>query len=489
MAHVTDEYSALSPEVRMQLALQHNVRSADGLADGLNKGGELKVIVRDGDADDAWHSNVEISANPTTNIKYLYIYFTKGEDRLIVSVNAADENDVCARHLNSQHHSPESSVWKLFSLKTNRQSHKCVVLNHSYPGREYVRFDASASTTDLRAAADDQSTKNHTRAFFNLNEFERNVRFCLEGFSAGYQSMDIYGNLSEDEPDSTYSSKRGADGERRRLSRREYLSTKEYRDGEPIFYPSALELRYEEIPLYYTWETKEAEWRRRSHPHYAEDVVTRVAVIRPSAGDLFYMRLRLLYACCKGATGYEDLMTAHRHDESKANVLCDSFQQACIEEGLVADDSEWEHCLHDAAGLKCGKSLRSLFVIILMNCEPQHPDKLWEQFKDELSADIARRNYRDHPTASEPTTTRRCGRSAKSCTSSRRRRQTLAECKLPAVDESDCPISGEVAEIRAERLLHEDREEELKRARTPRSRPRTRARRKCGARSEPTSMR
>ena len=53
--------------------------------------------------------------------------------------------------------------------------------------------------------------------------------------------------------------------------------------------------------------------------------MTRLAVIRPSAGNLFYMRLRLLYGCCKGATSYEDLMTAHRHDDAKANVRCDSF--------------------------------------------------------------------------------------------------------------------------------------------------------------------
>lgn len=133
--------------------------------------------------------------------------------------------------------------------------------------------------------------------------------------------------------------------------------------------------------------------------------------------------------------------------------------QACIEEGLVADDSEWEHCLHDAAGLKCGKSLRSLFVIILMNCEPQHPDKLWERFKDEFSADIARRNFRDHPTASDYNEALRQVRDELQEFPSPK---TLAECKLPAIDESDCPISSEVAEVRAERLLHEDREDELK---------------------------
>ena len=138
-------------------------------------------------------------------------------------------------------------------------------------------------------------------------------------------------------------------------------------------------LRYEQIPEYYTWENKEGKWKRRSNPHHATDLVTRLAVLRPSAGDIFYMRLRLLYDCCKGATSYMDLMTAHRHDGSQADVPCATFQQACIEEGLVADDSEWEHALEDAAMLRCARSLRTLFVEILMNCEPQHPDKLWER--------------------------------------------------------------------------------------------------------------
>ena len=336
MADVTEEYATLSPEVRMQLALQHDVRSTDALAALLAKGGELKVIVRDGDADDAWHSNVEISANPTTNIKYLYIYFSKGEDRLIVSVNAADENDECARHLNSQHHSPESSVWRLLSLKTNRQSHTCFVLMLSYPGKEYIRFDASASAADVRTAAAEQTKKNHTFAFFELNKWEATLRFRLEVTNARDRSQLINGDFSSDEPNSPLSNKRDGDGNRQRLLLREYLGTKGYRDGKPIFHLSACELRYEEIPLYYTWETKQAEWRRRSSPHYAEDVVTRLAVIRPSAGDLFYMRLRLLYDCCKGATSYEDLMTAHRHDASKANVSCDTFQQVQIDSNSTA---------------------------------------------------------------------------------------------------------------------------------------------------------
>jgi len=80
-----------------------------------------------------------------------------------------------------------------------------------------------------------------------------------------------------------------------------------------------------------------------------------IAVIKSSAGDIFYMRHRLLYPCCKGAESYRDLRTAFRDDATKSKV-CETFQLACIEEGLVSDDSEWEHTLEDAA-LYCARVL------------------------------------------------------------------------------------------------------------------------------------
>ena len=224
-------------------------------------------------------------------------------------------------------------------------------------------------------------------------------------------------------------------------------------------YPPAAELLYEQIPEYYTWDRKHAAWRRRKTPHHDTQVVSRIAVVRPSAGDIFFMRLRLLYPCCKGATSYADLCTAHRHDSSTPNQTCASFQEACIAEGLVADDSEWRAAMLEGVGLKCGASLRSLFVEILMNCEPQKPDELWEEFKDELASDIAYANGRaESPSAVDLNEALRRIRDELQDFPAPK---TLAECKLPAVDESSHPASSEVAEIRAERLLHENRQAQL----------------------------
>ena len=395
--------------------------------------------------DDAWHSNVEISSNPTANIKYLYLYFCKGEDRLIVSVadDAEDEDDgavnECKQHLNSQHYSPESSIWKLLGLKMNRQSHRCETLQLTYQGREYIRFDANASAQDVEASAEAQTGHNHTQAFFTLNADEARMFFRPEaGAPSSVKSVDIDGN-----PSSTCRPTH-------ELTHRAYLGYLGPTASD--LHPHAAELKYDELPYYYTYNVKAARWCRRSSPHKALDVVTRVAVIKPSAGDLFYMRLRLLYDCCKGCKSYEELRTVN-------SEVCDTFQEACIRDGLVADDAEWHTVMLEADQHIRPKGLRSLFVEILMNCEPQRPDELWEAFKDMMSADVAHENGRSGaPNDADRNAALLCIRDELQDFPGSK---TLAECKLPEVDESVLPASYLSAEERAERLLFENRQHVL----------------------------
>ena len=40
-----------------------------------------------------WHANTEISANTTANVKYLYYYCTKGEDRNVASIRRKQTDD------------------------------------------------------------------------------------------------------------------------------------------------------------------------------------------------------------------------------------------------------------------------------------------------------------------------------------------------------------------------------------------------------------
>ena len=64
-------------------------------------------------------------------------------------------------------------------------------------------------------------------------------------------------------------------------------------------------------------------------------------------------------------------------DERTLNVHFTSLHRS-------AGHSRWGHVELDLRALQtCGASLRSLFVEILMNCEPQKPDELWAEFKRE----------------------------------------------------------------------------------------------------------
>ena len=486
------QYESLSPEVRRQLA-NVNVRDAAGLAAkfaGMARDGtmdrsapKLKFVEHAGDEEDSWHANVEISSNPTSNIKYLYLYFCKGEDRLVISVRRKQQerqkdhnpNDECQRHLNGQHHSPESSVWRLLSLPMHGQSHRCEQLHLVFPGQQHIRFDPNSSSANVQTAADAKQQKNHTQGFFNLNQREAMLRFPVDGH-------DVLPALSERPSsalsltvDSQWSDeavnvhlhglvKRGR-GSRTGAPLRleEYLGSIRFDRGTRILHPSASALKYEDVPIYYTWTQKTGVWERRSRPHKEENLVTRISVVQPAAGDVFYMRLRLLYASA-GCQSYEELRTVASAEGSSR--LCDTFKEACIADKTVHDDSEWDEAMADGESLRSAGMLRSLFVQILMNCEPHEPGKLWERYKEAMAADIALRNGRgDAPSASDENQALREVRNELQAYPAFK---SLKACGLPEIDDGDVPASEEVSEIRLERLLHENKEEQLQEMATSR---------------------
>ena len=57
--------------------------------------------------------------------------------------------------------------------------------------------------------------------------------------------------------------------------------------------------------------------------------------------------------------------------------------------GLLESDEEWETCLLEASQTITNTSiLRELFGIILIQCQPNSPQLLWNKFKNKLSEDI-----------------------------------------------------------------------------------------------------
>lgn len=69
-------------------------------------------------------------------------------------------------------------------------------------------------------------------------------------------------------------------------------------------------------------------------------------------------------------------------------IVCNTFKEACQLRGLLDDDREWIYCLRDAVPMSTGYQLRSLFVVILLHCEPISPQELWDRFKHSLCDDL-----------------------------------------------------------------------------------------------------
>ena len=125
------------------------------------------------------------------------------------------------------------------------------------------------------------------------------------------------------------------------------------------------DLMYLDVVKDYVWA--ENKWQeRKSTPKLP---VGRMPNIPLSAGEAFY--LKMLLSSIPGPKSYEDLLDG-----------CSSFKEACLERGILMSIREWEETLQGAALCQAGRSLRELFVTMLLHCEVEKPgpDTLFEKY-------------------------------------------------------------------------------------------------------------
>ena len=136
---------------------------------------------------------------------------------------------------------------------------------------------------------------------------------------------------------------------------------------------------YHDIPKYYVWKSTERVWQKRKRVSETK-MIGRMHFISPNDMERFCLRLLVLNVM--GATSYEYLRTFD-------NKMYSTYQEAAIARGLMRDDKEWDDCLTEAS-VECTDihKLRTLFVMILSFCEPSSPFRLWENHKQNLSADL-----------------------------------------------------------------------------------------------------
>ncbi len=153
--------------------------------------------------------------------------------------------------------------------------------------------------------------------------------------------------------------------------------------------PSAHQYLYQDIPAHYTWNKSKKRWNPRQRYTTIGVTIGRMYQAAPSSGEQFY--LQLLLTAVSGAQSFQHLRTIN-------NVECATFKEACIAMGLLENDNEWRQCLQEAAIMQSGAQLRSLFVTLLLFCQPAKPDELWEEFKENICDDLAHKlRQRDVP--------------------------------------------------------------------------------------------
>ena len=93
----------------------------------------------------------------------------------------------------------------------------------------------------------------------------------------------------------------------------------------------------------------------------------------------------MLLTSVRGPTSFEDLKTVNSR-------VCSSFQEACIEKGLIEQEHMANKCMEEATTVHMPDALSRLFVTLLVFAEPPKPTFLWEKYYAALSEDFTHSN-------------------------------------------------------------------------------------------------
>jgi hypothetical protein len=99
----------------------------------------------------------------------------------------------------------------------------------------------------------------------------------------------------------------------------------------------------------------------------------------PTSSERCYLWMLLNYV--KGATSYEHLRIVD-------GIEHDTFKDACIAMGLLADNNEWRQALKEVGLWASGRQLHDMFASMLMFCEVTNPKQLWDAYWESLSDEI-----------------------------------------------------------------------------------------------------
>jgi hypothetical protein len=142
-------------------------------------------------------------------------------------------------------------------------------------------------------------------------------------------------------------------------------------------------LKYLDVPRYFTWHKKEQKWKIRK-AHF--NTIGRIYNISPKMHELFHLRLLILNV--ESPKNFEEYRTVN-------GTLYTTFKEACLAMGLITDDEEYINAMKEAAVFKMPAQLRFMYAMLLIHCKPTGPQRIYDEFIDDISADFIRRFGRD----------------------------------------------------------------------------------------------
>jgi hypothetical protein len=137
----------------------------------------------------------------------------------------------------------------------------------------------------------------------------------------------------------------------------------------------ARSLTFYQIPQQWVWNWKLKRWTLRKRGF----AISCMYYAHPTSSEHYY--LRMLLNCVKGTTSYEHLRTMDGR-------VHDTFKDACIAMGSLANDNEWDQALEEIGVWASGRQLHDMFASMLMFCEVTNPRQLWDAHWEFLSDDI-----------------------------------------------------------------------------------------------------
>ena len=266
------------------------------------------------------HLNVEIAA--TVNcITYVYKYLYKGPDRSRCTISA-DKSDEILDYVNARVTPSTETMWRIFAFDINSREPTVMVLPIHLEGNDSIVFDDSHVTT----GADDHPRIPDPVSKLELY-FHRDNNFATVKYAEYWESLVMT-------PQPTKSKDQFEIGIR----------------GKTFYF----------------------------HPRARGEMICRLTVMYPSAGEVFFLRMILLNTSPRN---FVDARTVN-------GQLHPTYQEACRALGLLDHLDEHAQRFEEAVRERSldPRQLRSLLLVLTLDGAPVK--ELFDKCENELSADF-----------------------------------------------------------------------------------------------------